>query len=92
MPESPTEGEVYAVRGSPGPAHLMRFDISVQFTWGPVLFENVRPVCFPYTEDSLEYDVVGAKPGSNVQISWRGDEARFWVPWLPVTTPCEDEP
>jgi len=78
----PTDGEVFAVTGSPGPATGISITVVARGQYGDEFFYNVRPFGLP-----SEFDV-SILVESPVVISWRGNEARFAVAWLPVTTEC----
>jgi len=78
----PVDGEVIAVRGSPGPASGISIDVVCRGAVGDEFFNNVRPIHLPD-----DFDII-IRTGQGVTISWRGEEARFSTPWLPVTTEC----
>jgi len=80
--EQPTDGEVFEVSGSPGPATWITITVVVRGRLGDEFFYDVQPFGLPE-----EFDVY-IRVGSPVVISWRGNEPRFAVAWLPVTTEC----
>lgn len=81
--DRPSQGEIIAVRGSPGPASGIRIDVAVTSSTGDFVYRDVYPIGMP-----SEYDI-------NIEASWgcaityRGDgEARFWCIFHPVLSSC----
>ncbi len=81
----PERGYVRRVRFSPGPAHLMRFDIEAEDEHGNTMtFTNVANAA--RLDPSCDY--IGPKPDDDVDIYWRGDVPRFVIPCFVKTTDC----
>lgn len=79
---NPTDGEVFAVRGSPGPASGISIDVVARGEFGDEFYNDILPFGLP-----TEFDV-SILVGTPVLLSFRGNEVRCAVAWLPVTTEC----
>jgi len=90
MIENPTHPILYAeiksVQGSPGAWQSMRFDLYVRTATGTQVLVGVAPS----NDGPEDYDVIAPRPGTPVGVSYRGNSARFIIPFHPVTTECTD--
>jgi len=83
--DRPASGKVMAVRNSPGPAHLMRFDVEAKGESGTeITFNNVPNA--GRLDPSIDY--VGPAVGDRCDIYWTGNLPVFVFGCFAKTTDC----